>query len=374
MARSYLDHASTSPLRPAARQAMLEALNDPDSGLGADPSRIYDEAIWAREQLESCRDRIAHVLGTTARSVVFTSGATESIVTATRFGRTRGDHIVASAVEHSSAARSAAAGPHTIIAVDAGGSIEPESLAHAIRPDTGLVHLQWANHETGVTQRIETAVEICRDRGALIHVDAAQAIGTVATSIKAINADLVSISAHKFGGPAGIGALIVRKGLRLAPLMVGGDQERARRGGLENLLGAIGFASALEVSDAELEEQRAKHVAYNERIRNWASSFDGVTAVAEPRTTAPHIVCLVIEGVEPQGVLLGLDQRGVSVHSGSACASEDLQPSPVLQAMGIDAHHSLRISMGWSTSDADIDQLLIALPEAITYLRSLAAR
>jgi cysteine desulfurase len=175
----------------------------------------------------------------------------------------------------------------------------------------------------------------------------------------------MSVSAHKLGGPAGIGALLVRRGLRLRPLLVGGDQERARRAGLENVPAIVGFAAAAEL--APTDER-----ALTDRVLAAVPSLDGVQVYGDPERRLPHIVCLGIDGIEPQAVLLGLDRAGIAAHSGSACSSEALEPSPVLHAMGVDAHRSLRISVGWSSTEDDIDELLKALPEVIASLRALA--
>jgi cysteine desulfurase len=184
----------------------------------------------------------------------------------------------------------------------------------------------------------------------------------------ALGADLLSVSAHKLGGPPGVGALLIRRGLRVRPLLVGGDQERARRAGLENVPAIVGFGVACESIDVESEG--ATQRALTQRVLG--ASFDGVVVYGDPEDRAPHLVCLGIEGIEPQAVLLGLDRRGIAAHSGSACSSEALEPSPVLQAMGVDAHRSLRVSVGWSTTDEDIDALIDALPRVIADLRALS--
>jgi cysteine desulfurase len=183
---------------------------------------------------------------------------------------------------------------------------------------------------------------------------------------------LVSVSAHKMGGPPGLGALLVRRGLRLRPLLVGGDQERARRAGLENAPAIIGWGAASAALQSSLTAEVQWQQRATERLRQELARWPGITVFGHPTLRLPHIVCLGIDGIEPQAVLLGLDQRGIAAHSGSACASEDLLPSPVLEAMGVDAQRSLRLSFGWSSTDADIEALLIALPEVIGYLRGLS--
>ena len=368
--RVYLDHASTSPLRPEARAALVEQLDR-----AGDPARIHAEGLAARVAVEEARQRLADLIGARPREVVFTGGATEAIATACWGAAARGAHQVVPAVEHS-AVRLAAErhGEVTLVPVDGRGRVATEDVLAVVRPDTALVHVQWANHEVGTVQPVAEVVAACRERGVLAHVDAAQAVGHVDVDFRALGADLMSISAHKFGGPTGVGALLVRQGLRLPPLLVGGDQERARRAGLENVaaiagLGALCGALAGGPVAADGTEQRR----LTQRILDGlADGALGLVQYGDPVDRVPHIVCFGVEGVEPQAVLLGLDRAGIAAHSGSACSSEALEPSPVLEAMGVDAHHSLRLSVGWSTTDADIDRVLAALPTVLADLRALA--
>lgn len=365
MARHYLDHASTSPVRPAARDAMVAAMDE----LVGDAGRIHAEGMRTRVAIEDAREQLGAFFGARPREVVFTSGASEAIAMACWGAAERGAHQVLAAIEHSAVRRNAEAhGEVTITGVDARGRIDADALLDAIRPDTALVHVQWANHEVGTLQPVHDVVQACRARGVLVHVDAAQAAGRVRVDFASLGADLVSISAHKLGGPPGIGALLVRRGVRLRPLVLGGEQERARRAGLENAPAIAGFAAACASLDVETEAALA--TARTERLAAAALTVDGVHRYGDPVARAPHLVCLGIDGVEPQAVLLGLDRRGVAVHSGSACASEDIEPSPVLAAMGVDAHRSLRASVGWSTTDADIDAFTTALPDVLAHLRS----
>jgi cysteine desulfurase len=371
VARHYLDHASTSPTRPEAMAAMVTWFQE----RAGDPARIHHEGQVARVAVEEGRERVAALLGARSREVVFTSGATEAIADAV-FGATEhgdGDrrHIVAAAVEHSAVRLSSARHELTLVGCDRLGRVDGDALLDAVRPDTALVHLQWGNHEVGVLQPVAAVVARCRERGVLVHVDAAQAAGHVAIDFRALGADLASVSAHKMGGPAGVGALLIRRGLRLPALLVGGDQERARRAGFENVPAIVGWGAAASALADGLHDEERMARQRTTRILAAVPTLDGVEVYGDPEERLPHIVCLGVAGVEPQAVLLGLDQAGIAVHSGSACASEDLAPSPVLEAMGVDAHHSLRISVGWSTTDDDIDALLHRLPEVLTRLRAL---
>jgi cysteine desulfurase len=337
-------------------------------GIG-DPGRIYEEGLRSRAAVEAARDAVGAFLGCrSSREVVFTSGATESIATAVSGTSERGGHHVVTAVEHSAVRLSArAAGNVTTVAVDGGGRVAVEAVIDAIRDDTACVHVQWANHEVGTIQPVREVVDECRTRGVLVHVDAAQAAGHVPIDFAAVGADLLSVSAHKFGGPLGIGALLVRRGLRVRPLLLGGDQERARRAGLENVPAIVGFGAACASVDMEGEPAAAR--ALTQRVLD--AVIDGVVHYGDPVGRVPHIVCLGILGIESQAVLLGLDRLGIAVHSGSACSSEALEPSPVLEAMGVDAHRSLRLSVGWSSTDDDIDAFLDALPRVLDGLRSI---
>ncbi len=351
--------------------------------LTGDPGRIHEEGMAARVALEQAREQVAALLGARAREVVFTSGATESIAAAVFGAAERAEgksltdsdgrtHHVVTAVEHSAVRFSAErAGGVTVVPVDRHGRVDADEVLAAITPATACVHVQWANHEVGTVQPVEAVVAGCRERGVLVHVDAAQAVGRVAIAFDDLGADLLSVSGHKFGGPTGTGALLVRRGLRLAPLLLGGDQERARRAGLEPVAALVGLGAAADEVRTALPAESAASVRLTDRVRAAVTELAGVEPYGDPVHRLPHLVCLGIEGIEPQGVLLGLDRAGIAAHSGSACATESLEPSPVLEAMGVDAHRSLRISVGWSSTDADIDLLLTALAPTIDRLRML---
>jgi cysteine desulfurase len=368
MTRHYLDHASTSPLRPEARSAMIDAFDE----LGGDPSRSNVEGMAARVAVEHAREQVATMLGARPREVLFTSGATESIATAVWGARSRGDHSVVTAVEHSAVRDGAARGPITAVPVDRTGRVDPAAVLASVTAATGMVHVQWGNHEVGTTQPLREVVEGCREREVLVHVDAAQAAGHVAVDFGELGADLLSVSGHKLGGPPGVGALLVRRGLRLDPLLVGGDQERARRAGFENVPGIVGLgaaAAALDPGPLGIEEAAARRST--DRLNEALTGLEGVSAHGAGDHRLPHIACFGIDDIEPQAVLLGLDRAGVAAHSGSACSSEALEPSPVLEAMGVDARRSLRFSVGWNTVEADIDAAVDALPPILADLRSL---
>ena len=332
----------------------------------ADPGRVHTEGRMARVAIEEARDQVAALLGTRSRSVIFTSGATEAINAAVW---SVDGAVVSSPVEHS-AVRDASA-RHSVVEwpVDSLGRVAVGDV-----PDgTALVHCQLGNHEVATLQPVRRAVDAAHDAGALVHIDAAAGAGHVPIDFDELGADLMSVSAHKLGGPKGAGALLVRRGLRIPPMILGGEQERARRGGLENVPAIIGFGAACAAIDVEAEAAVARE--QTRRVLDGATKEDGVIPYGDTVDGGrlPHIACVGVEGVEAEAVLLGLDQAGVAAHSGSACSSESLEPSPVLAAMGVDAERSLRISVGWSTTDADINAFLTAFPTVIDRLRSLRA-
>jgi cysteine desulfurase len=368
LSRHYLDHASTSPARPQVVEAMLPWLS-----FAADPGRVHTDGRQSRGAVEAAREQVAALLGARPREVVFTSGATEAIGAAVWGAAERAGHMVVPAVEHSAVRDAAAAfGAVAEVGVDGLGRVDPEAVLAAIRPGaTGLVNVQWANHEVGTVQPVDEVVAGCRRRGVLVHVDAAGAAGHLPVGFGDLGADLLSVSAHKLGGPQGVGALLVRRGLRLRPLLVGGEQERSRRAGMENVAGIAGFGAAAEVLAGSLADEAARARSQTEAVLAAASAVDGVVPYGDVDRRVPHIVCLGVAGVEAEAVLLGLDQAGISAHSGSACSSESLEPSPVLAAMGVEAERSLRVSVGWSTTEADVDAFCRAFPSVVGRLRSL---
>jgi cysteine desulfurase len=379
VARAYLDHASTTPPRPEAVAALTQWANLPTG----DPGRVHEEGRTVRDALEAARGQVAELVGVTGRQVVFTSGATESINAAV-WGATRevpGRPVLCAAVEHS-AVRDASArlAPTEDIPVDSAGQLQVDALRERLRSDSlprpALVHCQWANHEVGTLQPVHQIVSLCREAGITVHVDAAAACGHVPTDLAALDADLVSISAHKLGGVPGAGALIVRRGTRFDPLLVGGEQERGRRAGLEALPALLAFgAAAAALASEERAAMKAEAGAARRQVASVveaALAVEGVAVVgpgAEARL--PQLVCLGVHGVEAEPVLIGLDRAGVAVHSGSACSSESIEPSPVLEAMGVDPSHSLRVSVGWTTTDEDCSAFAREFPRVVGDLRAL---
>jgi len=349
---------------------MVRLLDEP-----GDPGRLHAEGRVTRVALEEAREQVAAFFGARPREVVFTSGGTEAVNTAIFGAAARSGHpephLVASAVEHSAVLEAAhRAGRVTLVGVDRQGRFDPATTLAAIRPDTALVSIQLANHEVGTLQPAAEVVAACRERDVLVHVDACAAAGQVPVDFAALGADLCSVTAHKLGGPRGIGALLVRRGLRLPPFILGGAAERARRAGLENVAAAAGFAAAVAHLDLDTEASRSRSLTHR-ILTEIPKQVDGISIFGDSAARLPHLVCLGVDGVEAEPVLLALDQHGIAAHSGSSCSSETFEPSPVLRAMGVDADHSLRISVGWSSTDNDVEAFLTTFPEVVSRLRSL---
>ncbi|MDP9334189.1 MAG: cysteine desulfurase [Actinomycetota bacterium] len=373
VARAYLDHASTSPLRDAAHAAMRPYL---ESSFG-DPGRLHAEGRATRIALETAREQVATFFGARAREVVFTSSGTEAVNTAVAGALARagartgsgGGHVVTTAVEHSCVRDAVARGTTdvTMVGVDRFGRFDARAVVEAVRDDTTLVSVQLANHEVGTGQPVAEVCSALRERRALVHVDACAAAGHIGVDFAALGADLCSVTAHKLGGPLGAGALLVRRGLRVPPLLVGGAQERARRGGIENVPAWVGFGAACAVVD--LAAEAASQRALVERASAVVDRVAGVERFGDG--SLPNLLCVGVRGVEAEPILLALDQHGVAVHSGSACSSETLEPSPVLEAMGVDADRSLRISVGWSSTTADVERFVDVFPGIVERLRGL---
>lgn len=373
MVRHYLDHASTSPLRPEAADAIRAWATAP----AGDPGRVHEEGRSARAAIEEAREQVAALLGVRPRQVVFTSGATEAVHAAV-WGATwdrPGGVIVCAGVEHSAVRESSERAARLVtVDVDGHGRIDPEHVAARLHehPSAALVHCQWANHEVGTIQPIADVVAACRAAGVPVHADAAAAAGHVALTLDTDTMpDLLSISAHKLGGPPGVGALVLRRSVRIEPLFVGSAQERGRRAGMENVPGIIGFGAAAAALHRSLDREAAAARAHTDRLAGAVLETAGTVQVGDPEDRVPHIVCFGVEGVEAEPVLLGLDRAGIAVHSGSACSSESLEPSPVLAAMGADPNHSLRLSTGWSTTVDDVEAFAAAFGGVVAGLLAL---
>ncbi len=383
---TYLDHAASAPLRPEVAEAMA-----PFSGpVFGHPSGSHRQARAARGALEEAREQVALAMGCAPADVVFTSGGTEAdnlavfgVLAASAQDRPgRPTVVVSSAVEHSAVlapCRAAVARlpgvEHREVAVDGRGVLRLDRLADALDDDVALVTVMLANNEVGAVQPLAdvVAVTAARAPGAAVHTDAVQAAPWVDLSAEAAGAALVSISAHKLGGPKGSGALVVREGTPLLPLMMGGGQERERRAGTHDVAGAVGLAAALTAAAAERDGERVRVAALRDRLAD--GLLAAVPALVEPadrKDVLPSHCHLCFSGVDREELVLLLDEAGVCVSAGAACASGALEPSHVMAAMGVDAadaRGAIRFSLGHTSTPADVERALAVVPEAVARLR-----
>jgi cysteine desulfurase len=371
---AYLDHASTTPLCPEALEAMLPALG---AHFG-NPSGAHAVARRATALLDEARERVAAVLGAEPGGVVFTSGGTEADNLALRgVASAHGGRIVCSALEHRAVLEPCRALGGTVVPATRHGIVDLDALADALGPDVALVSVQLANNEVGTIQPLGEVVRLVRERApeALVHTDAVHAVAWLDVAVLAAGVDLVSISAHKFGGPKGAGALVVGSGVRLAPLLLGGSQERGRRAGTQHVAGALGLAAALEGTTHARPQVVPRIEAMRDRlVAGLLGALEGVEETV-PHRAVPKVAGtahLLVEGVDSQELLIALDSVGIAASVGSACASGALEPSHVLVAMGVAderAHGALRLSLGHRTTDEEVDAALERIPEVVTRLR-----
>ncbi|MYD95255.1 MAG: cysteine desulfurase [Chloroflexi bacterium] len=382
--RIYLDHAATTPLDPVVRDAIVTTLEE----LPGNPSSLYSEGRAAREALDAARAQVADVLLADPGEIVFTSGGSEGAALAIRgtaFAAAREGrrHLVTTAVEHHAVLHTVQllAQRHrfeaTVVPVDSEGLVDPEVVVDAVRPDTALVSVMYANNEMGAIQPVGEIAAALRDHPALVHTDAVQAPGSLPIDIHALGVDLLSIAAHKFYGPKGVGALFIRRGARLSPQIVGGSQERNRRAGTENVAFAVSLSTALDRAEAA----RTASVANNARLRD--QLIEGIAAIPGSRLNGsrrqrlPNNVNVCFAGVASEALLMGLDAAGIAASSGSACTSASLEPSHVLLAMGIEpdlAAGSLRLTTGQANTEAEIEQTLKVLHALVPRLRRASTR
>ncbi|GIW39301.1 MAG: cysteine desulfurase family protein [Meiothermus ruber] len=365
----YLDYAATTPLDPEIRAAMQEMLE-----VYGNPSSVHSYGRQARSLLEASRERLARALGCKPRELVLTSGGSESDALAlygVALARGRG-HLVSTQVEHSAVLLALKNLERlgfevTLLEPDRYGLIYPEQVAEAIRADTVLVSVMAVNNELGTLYPVREIAEICRAQGVLLHTDAVQALGTVPCRVETLEADLISLAAHKFYGPKGVGALYVRKGIELFPI-VPGKQEQGHRGGTENLPAVYGMGLAAEKAVALVEEESQRLLALRGRLEAQVLALPGVELNGHPTLRSPKHLNVTVKGADGEGLLLNLDLMGVAASSGSACSSGSLEPSHVLLAIGRDkeeAKASVRFSLGRFTTPSEIDQAAQIFAEAI---------
>ncbi len=375
----YLDHAATTKISPAARDAMIAALDT-----YGNPSSVHTLGQQASAELGRARETIARQLGASPREIYFTSGGSEgdnqALLTGAKNGAAAGKrHIISTAMEHHAVLHTLEALEQqgfsvTYLKPDSEGRIFPRQLEEAIRPDTALVSVMYVNNETGSVQPIRELAAVCHGHEIPLHTDAVQAVGHIPVDVKADGVDFLTLSAHKFHGPRGIGALYVRRGIRLQSLIDGGGQERGKRAGTENLPGIVGMAAALEEETAQLK----KHMDYVEGLRN--TLVAGLREIPHarinesPQHHAPGIVNVSFAGVEGESLLLLLDGAGICASAGSACSAGSLEPSHVLLSMGIPrdiAQGSLRLSLDHSNTPEEVSEAIAQVRAVVERLRKM---
>ena len=377
----YLDNAATTRISPAALRAMLPCLEEHYGN----PSSLYAFGQDARERLERARAQIAARLHCEAKEVYFTSGGIEAdnqaLRSAARIGAAKGKrHIVSTAFEHHAVLHTLdrlreEGFEVTLLDVHGDGLVRPAEVAAAIRPDTCLVSVMYANNEIGTIQPVAEIGHICRERGVLFHTDAVQAAGHLPIDVQEQNIDLLSLSAHKFHGPRGAGVLYARTGVRLTPLIEGGAQERGRRAGTENLPAIVGMAAALEEACRDGDARRVRVAALRDRLIRGLARIPHAVLNGDPVQRLPGNVNFCFEGIEGESLLLLLDDEGICASSGSACTSGSLDPSHVLLAIGRPheiAHGSLRLTLSEQTTEEEIDYTIDAVTRAVARLRSMS--
>jgi len=377
----YLDHAATTPTRPEVARAMLPYFSE----RFGNPSSLYALAREAKEAVEEARGRVAAAIGAAPEEVFFTSGGTEAdnwaIKGVAAANRKKGDHIVTSSIEHHAVLHPCRALEKqgyrvTYLPVDEFGRVEPASVEEAITDKTILVSVMAANNEIGTVQPVAAISRIARDHGVPFHTDAVQAIGAFPVDVNSMGADLLAISAHKFGGPKGTGALYIRRKTRIGTFMDGGAQERGRRAGTENVPGIVGMGRAIELAVGEMPQKAPRLAAMRDRlIRGILDAVPDTRLNGHPVERLANNVNVAFRYVEGESILLMLDALGIAASTGSACTSASLEPSHVLTACGLPpehAHGSLRLTLGHRNTEEDVDYVLEVLPGIIGRLREIS--
>jgi cysteine desulfurase len=374
----YLDHAATTPLHPEARRAMEPFLGE----VYGNPSSLHAAGQAARRALDDARDRVALALEARVEEIVFTSGGTEAnnlaLVGAFLAVREQRPHLLTVGTEHHAVLDTCRflerlGAEVTVVPVDGEGLVDPEDVRRALTPRTGLVSVMHANNEIGTVAPLAEIAAITREAGVPLHTDAVQTVGALPVGLESLGVDLLSLSAHKFTGPKGVGALLVRRGTRLRSLHYGGGQERGRRAGTENVAGIIGMARALELALADREAEAVRQAALRdhliERIRTLAPD---VILNGHPTRRLPNNVNVAIPGIDAEALLLNLDLEGICASAGSACTAGSLEPSHVIRALGRPpalVNGSVRFSLGRCTTKAEIDTVAERLAQIVARLR-----
>jgi len=379
--RVYLDHAATTPVRQEVIEAMLPYFNTKFGN----PSSVYSIGRQSKRAIEEARETVAKAIGAQPKEIFFTGSGTEAdnwaIKGVAYANRNKGKHIITSAIEHHAVLHTCQYLERegfevTYLPVDSDGLVSPGQVADAIRPDTVLVSIMFANNEIGSIQPIAEIGKITREKGVFFHTDAVQAVGNAAINVEDMNIDLLSMSSHKFYGPKGAGALYIRKGVKITSILHGGAQERNRRASTENVPAIVGLAKALDMAVSNMEAYNKKLIALRDRtIKEIEEKIPHVKLNGHREKRLPGNVNFSFSFIEGESLLLMLDMKGIAASSGSACTSGSLDPSHVLLAIGLPhetAHGSLRLTFGEENTDEDVDYLMEVLPEIVMKLREMS--
>jgi cysteine desulfurase len=382
--RVYLDYNATTPLAPDVVDAVVAATRD----LFGNASSVHHFGQQAKAALDDARTAVATLIGADPSEVVFTSGGTEADNLAIRGAAEAAEpsgrrHLVASAIEHEAVLNTLKALARrgwrtTLVPVDQSGVVDPARVREALADDTALVSVMHANNEIGTIQPIAEIAAAARERGALMHTDAVQSGGKIAIDVKALGVDLLSLSAHKLNGPKGAGALWVKRGTRMMPILTGGKHERSRRAGTENVPAIAGFGTAARLAASKMKTEGPRVAALRDRLETGIlGSVTGTVVNGAIDRRVPNTTNVSFDRVEAESLLIALDLEGIAVSTGSACSSGTLEPSHVLRAMGFPAHrtqNSLRFSLGMFSTDADVDRVVAVLPGLVEKLRGLTQK
>jgi cysteine desulfurase len=381
MKRIYLDYAATTPMRSEVLEEMQPYLTE----AFGNPSSIYSYGHEARAGIDKARTAVASLLGAREEEIVFTGGGTEADNFAIKgvgfANRSKGNHIITSSIEHHAVLETCQfmetqGFTVTYLPVNEYGMLNPDDVKKAITPETILITIMHANNEIGTIQPISEIGKIAHEAGVYFHTDAVQTAGHISSDVNELNVDMLSTSAHKLYGPKGVGALYIRKGTRIVPLIHGGEQENNRRASTENVAGIVGFGKAAELAKMELEEESARITSMRERlIDNLVTKVEEIQLNGHPTLRLPNNINLTIAYTEGESIVLNLDLKGICVSTGSACTSSSLEPSHVLVAIGLPqeiAYSSFRMTLGKWNTEEDIDRVIQVLPEIIADLRAMS--
>jgi len=381
MRRIYLDHAATTPTRPEVVKAMLPFFSD----AFGNPSSIYFYGQEAKGAVEEVRTRVAELIGARSEEIIFTSGGTEAdnyaLKGAAYANERKGNHIITTSIEHNAVLEvckflEGRGFKITRLPVDEHGLVDPDDVKRAITDKTIIISVMHANNEVGTIEPVEEIGKIAREAGVCFHSDAVQTVGHIPVSVDELKVDLLAISAHKFYGPKGVGALYVRKGTNLVPLMHGGGQEKRRRAGTENIPAIVGLGKAVELAGQEMGKEAERQAYLRDKlIKGLLEKIDHARLNGHPTRRLPNNVNVIVDFVEGESLLLSLDSEGICASTGSACSSASPEPSHVLLALGLpaeQAHGSLRFTLGRENTDSDVERVLEVLPGIVARLRAMS--